>query len=122
MACFPSAQMGLASVAHLYVFPAKPYELATNLKLRNVSVLGDYASVDCPVDPEEMRDSTRPAKPKHPHAELEERYATSIKSSIWDFLFGGGQYVSFLLHLSFYFTRFNAAVTQTPPSVTPTPL
>ncbi|KAJ4811772.1 organic solute transporter ostalpha protein (DUF300) [Rhynchospora pubera] len=86
-------EMGLASVAHLYVFPAKPYEQITNLKLKNVAVLGDYASVDCPVDPEEVRDSTRPSKPKHPQSELEERYATSIKSSIWDFLFGGGQYV-----------------------------
>lgn len=95
MMCFAPVQMGLASVAHLYVFPAKAYEQVANLKLRNVSVLGDYASVDCPVDPEEVRDSTRPAKPKHPQPELEERYATSVKSSIWDFLFGGGQYVSF---------------------------
>lgn len=115
MACFPPAQMGLASVAHLYVFPAKPYEQATNLKLRNVAVLGDYASVDCPVDAEEVRDSTRPAKPKHPQSELEEKYATSIKSSIWDFLFGGGQYVSFLTPLFFFsFTRFNAMITPPP--------
>ncbi|KAJ3680446.1 hypothetical protein LUZ60_016724 [Juncus effusus] len=86
-------EMGVASVAHLYVFPSKPYEKAPDPIHSNVAVLGDYASVDCPLDPDEVRESTRPVKLKLPQPEFEEKSATSIKASVRDFVLGSGQYV-----------------------------
>ncbi|KAJ7978696.1 Protein LAZ1 [Quillaja saponaria] len=53
-------EMDIASIVHLYVFPAKPYELMGDRFPGSVSVLGDYASVDCPLDPDEIRDSEHP--------------------------------------------------------------
>ncbi|WVZ83731.1 hypothetical protein U9M48_030849, partial [Paspalum notatum var. saurae] len=49
-------EMGIASVVHLYVFPAKPYELlGKQYSPTNISGLGDYAASD-PVDPDEIKD------------------------------------------------------------------
>ncbi|KAE8690716.1 Protein LAZ1 [Hibiscus syriacus] len=48
------SQMGVASVVHLYVFPSKPYELMGDHIPGAISVLGVYASVDCPIDPDEI--------------------------------------------------------------------
>lgn len=92
--------MGIASVVHLYVFPSKPYELMGDLFRGNVSVLGDYASTDCPVDPDEVRDSERPTKLRLPQPDDDVKSKTAIRESVRDVFVGGGEYVSFLL--SFY--------------------
>uniref|UniRef100_A0A0D9W882 Uncharacterized protein n=1 Tax=Leersia perrieri TaxID=77586 RepID=A0A0D9W882_9ORYZ len=84
--------MGIASVVHLYVFPAKPYELQANQSPGNISVLGDYVSSD-PVDPFEIKESNRPAKLKLPQLEPDERSVTNIKESVRDFVIGSGEYV-----------------------------
>jgi hypothetical protein len=88
----PPTQMGIASIVHLYVFPAKPYELQANQSPGNVSVLGDYVSSD-PVDPFEIKESNRPAKLKLPQLEPDERSTTNIKESVRDFVVGSGEYV-----------------------------
>jgi hypothetical protein len=100
--CLPPAQMGIASVVHLYVFPAKPYELLVNQTPGNISVLGDYASAD-PIDPYEIKESNRPSKMKLPQFEPDERSATNIKESVKDFVIGSGEYVS-CRHLLRYLT------------------
>ena len=92
--------MGIASVVHLYVFPAKPYELLVNQSPVNISVLGDYASAD-PVDPYEIKESNRPSKMKLPQFEPDERSATNIKESVRDFVIGSGEYVSSRLLLRY---------------------
>ncbi|GJN21808.1 hypothetical protein PR202_gb09324 [Eleusine coracana subsp. coracana] len=85
--------MGIASIIHLYVFPAKPYELlGKHYSPENISVLGDYAASD-PVDPDEIKDITRPTKIRFPQVEPDEIYATNIKESVRDFVIGSGEYV-----------------------------
>lgn len=87
--------MGVASVVHLYVFPAKPYELMGDLFSGSVAVLGDYASVDCPLDPDEVRDSERPTKLRLPQPDYEAtRSGMTIRESVKDVFLGAGEYVS----------------------------
>lgn len=90
--CIPM-QMGVASLVHLYVFPAKPYELMGDRFVGDVSVLGDYASVDCPLDPDEVKDSERPTKFRLPQPDDRVRCSTGIKESVRDVVLGGGEYV-----------------------------
>lgn len=89
--------MGIASIIHLYVFPAEPYALMGELHTGTISVLGDYASVDCPLDPDEVRDSERPTKLRLPQPDLDVKSRTAIRESVRDIVFGGGGYVSFQL-------------------------
>ncbi|KAM7497533.1 hypothetical protein LguiA_021947 [Lonicera macranthoides] len=87
-------QMGIASVVHLYVFPSKPYELMGDRIPGSVAVLGDYASVDCPLDPDEVRDSERPTKLRLPQPESDNvRSGMTIRESVRDVFVGGGEYI-----------------------------
>ncbi|KAJ9178750.1 hypothetical protein P3X46_010607 [Hevea brasiliensis] len=86
-------EMGIASVVHLYVFPAKPYELMGDRIPGSVSVLGDYASVDCPLDPDEVRDSERPTKLRLPQPDIDVKSGMTIKESVRDVVVGGGGYI-----------------------------
>lgn len=86
-------EMGFAAVIHLYVFPAKPYELMGDRYIGDVSVLGDYASVDCPLDPDEVKDSERPTKIRLPQPDDHVRCSTAIKESVRDVVLGGGEYI-----------------------------
>ncbi|KAL7102341.1 hypothetical protein ACP275_08G114100 [Erythranthe tilingii] len=86
-------EMGIASVVHLYVFPAKPYELMGDQFSGSVAVLGDYASVDCPLDPDEVRDSERPTKLRLPQPDYKPRSGTTIRESVRDIFIGGGEYI-----------------------------
>nr|XP_043623918.1 protein LAZ1-like isoform X1 [Erigeron canadensis] len=86
-------EMGIASVVHLYVFPSKPYELMGDLFKGNVAVLGDYASTDCPVDPDEVRDSERPTKLRLPQPHDDVKSKTAIRESVRDVFVGGGEYI-----------------------------
>ncbi|WOL09744.1 protein LAZ1 [Canna indica] len=88
---FICIEMALAAVVHQYVFPAKPYELLDDQTPANVSVLGDYASPDCPVDPDEVRDSTRPTKLRLPQPDVS--CSTNIKESVRDIVVGGGEHI-----------------------------
>jgi hypothetical protein len=92
--------MGIASIVHLYVFPAKPYELMGDRFPGSVAVLGDYVSVDCPVDPDEVRDSERPTKLRLPQPDIDVRSGMTIKESVRDVVVGGGGFVSFF-HLAY---------------------
>ncbi|KAL6011915.1 hypothetical protein ACLOJK_002381 [Asimina triloba] len=87
------AQMGVASIVHLYVFPAKPYALMGDRCPGSVSVLGDYVSVDCPVDPEEVRDSERPTKLRLPQPDADIKSGMTIRESVRDVVIGGGGYI-----------------------------
>ncbi|XP_039006698.1 protein LAZ1-like isoform X1 [Hibiscus syriacus] len=86
-------EMGIASVVHLYVFPSKPYELMGDRIPGGVSVLGDYASVDCPIDPDEVRESERPTKLRLPQPDIEARSGMTIKECVKDVFIGGGEYI-----------------------------
>ncbi|EEF36576.1 conserved hypothetical protein [Ricinus communis] len=86
-------EMGIASVVHLYVFPAKPYELMGDRVPGSVSVLGDYASVDCPLDPDEVRDSERPTKLRLPQPDIDIKSGMTIKESVRDVVVGGGGFI-----------------------------
>lgn len=92
--------MGIASVVHLYVFPAKPYELMGDRYTGSVSVLGDYVSADSPLDPEEVRDSERPTKLRLPNPDIDVRSGMTIRESVRDVFVGGGEYVSHLFSLT----------------------
>ncbi|KAK8625274.1 hypothetical protein V6N13_090149 [Hibiscus sabdariffa] len=87
------SQMGIAAVVHLYVFPSKPYRLMGDRIPGNVSVLGDYVSVDCPIDPDEVRESERPTKLRLPQPDIEARSGMTIKECVKDVLIGGGEYI-----------------------------
>ncbi|KAL8461803.1 hypothetical protein ACS0TY_033051 [Phlomoides rotata] len=82
-------EMGVASVVHLYVFPAKPYEMMGDRISGSVAVLGDYASVDYPLDPNEVRDSERPTKLRLPQPEA--RSGMTIRESVKVVFLGGGE-------------------------------
>ncbi|KAL6217939.1 hypothetical protein ACLB2K_011156 [Fragaria x ananassa] len=86
-------EMGIASVVHLYVFPAKPYELMGDRFPGSVSVLGDYVSADCPLDPDEVRDSERPTKLRLPTPDIDVRSGMTIRESVRDVFIGGGGYI-----------------------------
>ncbi|KAJ6897284.1 protein LAZ1 [Populus alba x Populus x berolinensis] len=86
-------EMGIASIVHLYVFPAKPYELMGDRFPGSVAVLGDYVSVDCPVDPDEVRDSERPTKLRLPQPDIDVRSGMTIKESVRDVVVGGGGFL-----------------------------
>ncbi|CAN6554481.1 unnamed protein product [Malus baccata var. baccata] len=86
-------EMGIASVVHLYVFPAKPYEMMGDRFAGTVSVLGDYVSADCPLDPEEVRDSERPTKLRLPTPDIDVKSGMTIRESVRDVFIGGGEYI-----------------------------
>eukprot|EP00249_Psilotum_nudum_P021551 c28152_g1_i3 orf=571-1734(+) len=84
--------MGFAATSYVYVFPAKPYQLMGQQKRGSVSVLADYASIDSPLDPEEVKDSERPSFTRFYHPDVPE-IGTSLKDSMHDVVFKGGQYI-----------------------------
>ncbi|KAL8158860.1 hypothetical protein V2J09_000397 [Rumex salicifolius] len=86
-------EMGIASVVHLYVFPSKPYELMGDHFPGTVAVLGDYAAADCPIDPDEIRDSERPTKLRLPQPDLGVKSGMTIGQSVRDVVLGGGGYM-----------------------------
>ncbi|KAK9287304.1 hypothetical protein L1049_015717 [Liquidambar formosana] len=86
-------EMAIASVVHLYVFPSKPYELMGDRFPGSVSVLGDYAAADCPLDPDEVRDSERPTKLRLPQPDIDVRSGMTIRESVRDVFIGGGGYI-----------------------------
>ncbi|CAN1307845.1 Protein LAZ1 [Linum perenne] len=85
--------MGIASAVHLYVFPAKPYALMGDRFTGTISVLGDYASVDCPIDPDEVRDSERPTKLRLPQPDEDVKSKMTLKESVRDIVVGGGGFI-----------------------------
>ncbi|XP_061355723.1 protein LAZ1 isoform X1 [Gastrolobium bilobum] len=85
-------EMGIASIVHLYVFPAKPYELMGDCVPGSVSVLGDY-SADCSLDPDEIRDSERPTKLRLPTPDDDAKSGMTIRESVRDVVIGGGGYI-----------------------------
>ena len=87
-------QMGFAAVGHVYVLPAKPYQLMGPQKRGSVSVLSDYAALDMPPDPDEVKDLERPTVKRLACAEVAE--GTSLKESMHDLVFKGGAYVRIL--------------------------
>lgn len=86
-------EMAIASIVHLYVFPAKPYELMGDRFPGSISVLGDYASVDCPLDPDEVRDSERPTKLRLPQPDIKVRSGMTLRESVRDVVIGGGGHI-----------------------------
>lgn len=84
--------MGVASMVHIYVFPSEPYTLMGELFHGDFSVLGDYTS-DCPLDPDEVRDSERPTKLRLPQHDPRVKKKTAIKESVRDVFVGGGEYI-----------------------------
>jgi hypothetical protein len=88
--------MGIAAVAHIYIFPATPYQMMGNERRKgSVSVLADYAAIDSPLDPEEVRESEKFTVIKYPDKEEQrKRETTSLKESVQDVLVTGAGHVS----------------------------
>ncbi|KAK3158697.1 hypothetical protein QOZ80_2AG0140430 [Eleusine coracana subsp. coracana] len=86
-------EMGIASIVHLFVFPAKSYVLLErHYSSENISVLGDYTT-SYPVGPDEIRDITRPTEMRFPQVEPDEICTTNIRDSVQDIIIGSGEYV-----------------------------
>nr|GEU98326.1 protein LAZ1 isoform X1 [Tanacetum cinerariifolium] len=85
-------EMGIASMVHLYVFPSEPYKLMGDIFVGDFSVLGDYSS-DCPLDPDEVRDSERPTKLRLPQPDYDVKNKTAIRESVRDVFVGGKEYI-----------------------------
>jgi hypothetical protein len=87
--------MAIAAVAHIYIFPATPYQLMGQDRRRgSVSVLADYAAIDSPLDPEEVRESEKPTVIKYPNKdEQRRREATSLRESVQDVVVVGAGHV-----------------------------
>lgn len=85
-------EMGFAACAHVYIFPAKPYQLMGSHKRGSVAVLSDYASIDTPPDPEEVKDVDRPTIRWLYHSDIQD-VGTSLTKSMHDVVFKGGEYV-----------------------------
>ncbi|ESW09297.1 hypothetical protein PHAVU_009G116100 [Phaseolus vulgaris] len=71
---------------------AKPYELMGDRLPGSISVLGDY-SADCPLDPDEIRDSERPTKLRLPTPDDDTKSGMTIRESVRDVVIGGGGYI-----------------------------
>ncbi|KAE8703168.1 Protein LAZ1 [Hibiscus syriacus] len=95
LACcdIPPVQMGIASIVHLYVFPSKPYELMEDPIPRNVAILGDYESVNCPLVPNEVTEGVQPTTQGLPQPDMNARSGMTIKESVKDVFIGGGEYI-----------------------------
>ncbi|KAJ9675187.1 hypothetical protein PVL29_024221 [Vitis rotundifolia] len=84
-------EMGVAAVVHLYVFPAVPYQRGERC-VRNVAVMADYASLDTPPDPEEVRDCERSTRIRLArHDEREKRL--NFPQSVRDVVLGSGEII-----------------------------
>uniref|UniRef100_M4CVP9 Uncharacterized protein n=1 Tax=Brassica campestris TaxID=3711 RepID=M4CVP9_BRACM len=84
--------MGVAAVVHLYVFPAAPYKRGERC-VRNVAVMSDYASIDTPPDPEEVKDSERTTRMRYGrHDEAEKRL--SFPQSVRDVVMGSSEIIA----------------------------
>ncbi|KAE9461537.1 hypothetical protein C3L33_06562, partial [Rhododendron williamsianum] len=70
-----------------------PYELMGDRFPGSIAVLGDYASADCPLDPDEVRDSERPTKLRLPRPDIDVRSGMTIRESVRDVFVGGGEYI-----------------------------
>ncbi|MQL88181.1 hypothetical protein Taro_020729 [Colocasia esculenta] len=82
-------EMGVAAVVHLYVFPARPYQRGERC-IRNVAVMADYASLDAPPDPEEVKDSERSTRVwLAPPEDREKRL--NFPQSVRDVVIGSGE-------------------------------
>lgn len=92
--------MAVASIVHLYVFPAKPYEQMGDVFSGTVAVLGDYVSPDCPVDPDEVRDSERRPIERVPQPDVSAKSSMTLGQSVRDVFLGGGGYVSTFHNIS----------------------
>nr|KYP44468.1 Transmembrane protein 184C family [Cajanus cajan] len=80
------------SIVFLTWWQAKPYELMGDCFPGSVSVLGDY-SADCPLDPDEIRDSERPTKLRLPTPDVDTKSGMTIRESVRDVVIGGGGYI-----------------------------
>ncbi|KAG6548161.1 hypothetical protein Mapa_010211 [Marchantia paleacea] len=91
LVCF---EMAIAAIAHIYIFPATPYQMMGQDRRRgSVSVLADYASMDSPLDPEEVRESERPTVMKFSHKQGDKAGGTSVRESVQDIVIVGGGHV-----------------------------
>ncbi|XP_068652834.1 protein LAZ1 homolog 1 isoform X1 [Aristolochia californica] len=84
-------EMGFAAVVHIFVFPARPYQLGERC-VRNVAVMSDYASLGAPPDPEEVRESERStrvclAQPDEKNMQL------SFPQNVRDVVLGSGEII-----------------------------
>eukprot|EP00249_Psilotum_nudum_P021549 c28152_g1_i1 orf=571-2082(+) len=85
-------EMGFAAMCYVYVFPAKPYHVMGQHKRGSVSVLADYASIGSPLDPEEIKQSEQDSFTQYDNSDIPE-IGTSLKESMHDVVFKGGEYI-----------------------------
>eukprot|EP00850_Spirogloea_muscicola_P000395 SM000001S04797 [mRNA] locus=s1:2298545:2301906:- [translate_table: standard] len=86
-------EMCIAGIAHVYVFPAAPYQEVEGSDIsRDVSVLADLAAGDVPPEPGEIMESERQGLLRYlpPGGQ---QTATSLSASVQDILFNGSEHV-----------------------------
>lgn len=81
-------EMGVSAVVHLYVFPATPYRRGERY-LPNVAAMADYASLEAPPDPEEVREIGRLAKIHV--SQPDDRHRLSFRQSVRDVVLGSSE-------------------------------
>ncbi|KAJ4874528.1 Protein LAZ1-like protein 1 [Raphanus sativus] len=86
-------EMGVAAVVHLYVFPAAPYKRGERC-VRNVAVMSDYASIDTPPDPEEVKDSERTTRIRYGRHDDESEKRLNFPQSVRDVVMGSGEIIA----------------------------
>lgn len=86
-------EMGVAAVVHLYVFPAAPYKRGERC-VRNVAVMSDYASIDTPPDPEEVKDSERTTRVRYGRHDDEWEKRLNFPQSVRDVVVGSGEIIA----------------------------
>ncbi|CAF2204652.1 hypothetical protein YC2023_093091 [Brassica napus] len=86
-------EMGVAAVVHLYVFPAAPYKRGERC-VRNVAVMSDYASIDTPPDPEEVKDSERTTRVRYGRYDDEREKRLNFPQSVRDVVVGSGEIIA----------------------------
>ncbi|GAB2223112.1 hypothetical protein Droror1_Dr00017249 [Drosera rotundifolia] len=76
-----------------FCIPAKPYELMGERITGTVAVLGDYVAAQCPLDPDEVRDSERSTMLRLPQPNLDVKSNMTLGASVRDIVVGGGGYI-----------------------------
>ncbi|KAH9654851.1 protein LAZ1 [Citrus sinensis] len=75
-----------------FIICIEPYEQMGECFSGDISVLGDY-SADCPLDPDEIRDSERPTKLRLPQPDVDIKSGMTIRESVRDVFVGGSGYI-----------------------------
>ncbi|KAM1789797.1 hypothetical protein ACFX12_033922 [Malus domestica] len=85
--------MSIASVVHLYVFHAKPYQMMGDVSLELSLFLETMFRLTVLWIRREVRDSERPIKLRLPTPNIDVKNGMTIRESVQGVFIGGGGYI-----------------------------